>query len=91
VVIVSLTVVVWPIFPVFSSSTLDPNLHNSVALSKTRVPQPCSSSSSAQVAGCSGHDGRRCSARDLHAPESLLFFGERDGHAPLSLATHSAG
>jgi hypothetical protein len=48
-------------------------------------------SSSAPVAGSSSHGGRRCPAHGLHAPESLLLFGARDGHAPLLLAVHGTG
>jgi hypothetical protein len=88
--IMSLTVVCWPVFFQISSSLLEPDLHNSVVFSKTRAPQPCSPSLSAPVAGSSGHGGRQCPARGLHASERLLLFGARDGHAPLLLAVHGA-
>jgi hypothetical protein len=78
-------------FPQISSSLLEPDLHNSVVFSKTRAPQPCSLSSSDPAAGSSGHESSQCLARGLHALESLLLFGARDGHAPLSLAAHGAG
>jgi len=72
----------------FSSSILEPDLHNFVSFSKTHALQPCSTSSSAPASGSSGHVGRRCPARGLHAPESLLLFGACDSHAPPSLAMH---
>lgn len=77
-------------FQIFSS-LLESDLHNSIVFSKTHAPQSCSPSSSAPVAGSSGHGGRQCPGRGLHAPEKLLLFGVRDGHAPLLLAVHGAG
>jgi hypothetical protein len=64
-------------FSRFSSSTLDPDLHNSVAFSKTHAPQPCSPSSAALAVGSSGHVSCWCPACGLHVPESLLLFGAR--------------
>jgi hypothetical protein len=58
------------------------NLHNPVAFLKTRAPQPSSPSSSTPVAGSTVHVGRQSPARGVYAPESSLFFGVRDGHAP---------
>jgi hypothetical protein len=66
------------VFIVFS----EPNLHNPVAFLKTRAPQPSSPSSSTPVAGSTVHVGRQSPARGVYAPESSLFFGVRDGHAP---------
>lgn len=90
-VIDSLTVVVLALFFFqISSSLLESDLHNSVDFFKTHVPQLCSPSSSALVTKSSGHGDRRCPAHGLHAPESMLLFGARDGHAPLLLAVHGA-
>jgi hypothetical protein len=75
----------------FSSSTLEPDLHNSVAFFKTHVPQSRSPSSSTPITGSTGHVGRRCLAHGLHASESLLLFGARDRHAPPFLAVHGVG
>jgi len=72
----------------FSSSTLEPNLHNSIAFFKTRALQLRSPSSSAPAAGSTGHIGRQCSARGLHTPKSLLLFGTHDGHTPSFLTVH---
>lgn len=66
------------VFIVFS----EPDLHNSVAFLKTRAPQPCSPSLSTPTARSAVHAGRQSPARGLHAPESSLFFGAHDGHAP---------
>jgi len=70
-------------FNYFSSSFLVPDLLNPVAFLKTRTLQPHSPTSSAPSAGSTGHAGRQSPARGLHAPESSLLFGARDGHAPL--------
>jgi hypothetical protein len=75
----------------FSSSTLEPDLPNSVAFSKTSAPQPRSPSSFAPTAESLGHIGRWCPARGMHELESFLLFGARDGHALPSLAVHGVG
>jgi hypothetical protein len=75
----------------FSSSTLEPDLHNSIAFSKTCALQPHSSSSSDLASGRLSHVGHRCLVGGLHMPESLLLFGAHDGHTLLSLAMHGVG
>jgi hypothetical protein len=80
-----------PGFFKFSSSTLEPALHNSVTFFKTRTLQLHSSSSSAPATRSTGHVGCWCPARGLHAPKSLLLFGTREGHALPFLAVHGVG
>jgi hypothetical protein len=74
-----------------SSSTLEPNLYNSVVYSMTHAPQPRSPSPSPPAAGSSSHVDRQCPGRGLHAPESLLLFGPCVGHIPPYLAVHDVG
>jgi hypothetical protein len=59
-----------------------PDLRTSADFCDTRAPQPSSPSPSAPAAGRTGHAACRSSARSLHAPESPLLFGARDGHVP---------
>jgi hypothetical protein len=66
------------VFIIFS----EPDLYNPVAFLKTRAPQPSSQSSSAPAASSTVHAGRQSPTSGLHAPESYLLFGARDGHAP---------
>jgi len=86
-----LTVVVWPVFKKNSSSTLEPDLDNSVAFFKTRAPQLRSMSLSTPATGSTCHVGCWCPARGLHVPESLSLFGARDGHVLPFLAIHGVG
>lgn len=73
----------WPDSSIVVHRCLVPDLRNPVAFLKTRAPKPSSPSSSAPAAGSMALAGRQSSARGLHAPESSLFFGARDGYAPL--------
>ncbi len=72
----------WPDFSIFSCRYLEPDLRNPIAFLKTRAPQPSSQSSSAPAASSTVHAGRQSPTSGLHAPESYLLFGARDGHAP---------
>jgi hypothetical protein len=61
---------------------LMPDLRTSADFCYTRAPQPSSPSPSAPAAGRTAHAVCRRTARSLHAPESPLLFGARDGHVP---------